>query len=140
MLLLVDGLDLLHLLRVVVLHLRLLGLHIILLRVGDRLRKGRGVLGPDRSGLLLLRVHLRLMSILGVNGDLGSEKFQRTIMATAGDHVFALTAAILHVLEPTGEAGDTGQADTDETEEGANNTVVEKLVSVALNTAHQEKI
>lgn len=109
MLLVVDGLDLLYLLGVVVLlrlllvlYLRLLRLDIVLLRVGDRLHECRDVLGLDRSGLLLLRVHLRLMSILGVNGDLRPEKFERTIMTTACDHVLALTAAILHVLEPTG--------------------------------------
>ena len=139
--LVVHGLDFLHLSRLLLLLLlimvlllllmvlQLLRLHLVLLGLGE----ARGVLGLDGSALrlLALSVHLGLLAVLRVDGGLGSENFHRTVMAAAGDHVLALVAAVLGILEPVSEAGHAGQADADETEESA-----DKAIAKTLDTNH----
>lgn len=134
--LVVHGLDFLHLSRLLLLLLimvlllllmvlQLLRLHLVLLG----LSKARGVLGLDGGALrlLALSVHLGLLAVLRVDSGLGSENFHRTVVAAAGDHVLALVAAVLGILEPVSEAGHAGQADADETEESADEAIAKTL-------------
>lgn len=103
--------------------LRVLRLHFVLLGLGE----GGCVLGLHRSGL---GVHLRLLSVLRVDGDLGTQNLEGTIVAATGEQVLALRAVPLGIFEPVGETGDASQTDADETEEDTDDATRESVSDV----------
>lgn len=116
------------LLRLLLLLLILIVLRLVILRLVRLLLLLLVVLLRDLSILwlvmLLLGIHGSLVAIvLRVNRDRRAKDFDRAIVSSNCDHVLAVGAAILGIFEPTRQTGHTGQADTEETKDGANNTI-----------------
>lgn len=82
--------------------------------------------------LLLLRIHGSLVTVvLRVDGNRRAKDFNRAIVSSNGDHVLALGATVLSIFEPASQAGHAGQADTEEAENSANNTINMKPLAKA---------